>query len=183
MMSAVRCMTTGFLVALALAILAAPAGAATPPAPVDLHEGWQFSRAPQGPWAGVTVPHVFDGSADAQLFQGTVGWYQLRFQGPATPKGWGWDLRFEGVRRRAEVFLNGRPIGRNDDPYAPFTLSAQGLKPDAENVLIVRVDNRRQRGFREGWWNWGGITRRARLERSEERRVGKECRSRWSPYH
>ena len=23
----------------------------------------------------------------------------------------------------------------------------------------------------------------ARVERSEERRVGKECRSRWSPYH
>ena len=26
-------------------------------------------------------------------------------------------------------------------------------------------------------------TRGAMLERSEERRVGKECRSRWSPYH
>ena len=25
--------------------------------------------------------------------------------------------------------------------------------------------------------------RQVRLERSEERRVGKECRSRWSPYH
>ena len=25
--------------------------------------------------------------------------------------------------------------------------------------------------------------RRAELSRSEERRVGKECRSRWSPYH
>src|SRR3712207_9211774 len=25
--------------------------------------------------------------------------------------------------------------------------------------------------------------RKAELERSEERRVGKECRSRWSPYH
>src|SRR5712691_5317906 len=24
---------------------------------------------------------------------------------------------------------------------------------------------------------------RAKMERSEERRVGKECRSRWSPYH
>src|SRR6266508_2765870 len=24
---------------------------------------------------------------------------------------------------------------------------------------------------------------RARIERSEERRVGKECRSRWTPYH
>src|SRR2546430_11953359 len=26
-------------------------------------------------------------------------------------------------------------------------------------------------------------TLRARVRRSEERRVGKECRSRWSPYH
>src|SRR2546430_13863673 len=32
---------------------------------------------------------------------------------------------------------------------------------------------------------WRGNPRRmpARLTRSEERRVGKECRSRWSPYH
>ena len=27
------------------------------------------------------------------------------------------------------------------------------------------------------------ILRRAKATRSEERRVGKECRSRWSPYH
>src|SRR5260221_1123085 len=32
---------------------------------------------------------------------------------------------------------------------------------------------------KEGVWD----LRRAGLERSEERRVGKECRSRWSPYH
>src|SRR5256885_13289708 len=29
----------------------------------------------------------------------------------------------------------------------------------------------------------GGDTRRLGFDRSEERRVGKECRSRWSPYH
>src|SRR3989449_8550474 len=29
----------------------------------------------------------------------------------------------------------------------------------------------------------GQLTRGLSLERSEERRVGKECRSRWSPYH
>ena len=28
-----------------------------------------------------------------------------------------------------------------------------------------------------------GLLRRQRYSRSEERRVGKECRSRWSPYH
>ena len=29
----------------------------------------------------------------------------------------------------------------------------------------------------------GGFEQRDDAERSEERRVGKECRSRWSPYH
>src|SRR2546422_10989634 len=29
----------------------------------------------------------------------------------------------------------------------------------------------------------GDLTRKLTVERSEERRVGKECRSRWSPYH
>src|SRR2546427_1522322 len=29
----------------------------------------------------------------------------------------------------------------------------------------------------------GGATQRSPAFRSEERRVGKECRSRWSPYH
>jgi len=30
---------------------------------------------------------------------------------------------------------------------------------------------------------WTIDTSRHAIERSEERRVGKECRSRWSPYH
>jgi len=30
---------------------------------------------------------------------------------------------------------------------------------------------------------WAGPIYEVRAERSEERRVGKECRSRWSPYH
>ena len=29
----------------------------------------------------------------------------------------------------------------------------------------------------------GGVGRQTLYNRSEERRVGKECRSRWSPYH
>src|SRR5690349_25178459 len=33
------------------------------------------------------------------------------------------------------------------------------------------------------WWGQFEISDEERAERSEERRVGKECRSRWSPYH
>src|SRR6266446_10286947 len=47
--------------------------------------------------------------------------------------------------------------------------------------ILVRRKNRDQRGA-------GAFSEQRRLalpggERSEERRVGKECRSRWSPYH
>src|SRR2546430_2979033 len=35
----------------------------------------------------------------------------------------------------------------------------------------------------DGRWWWDGSAWQAVEERSEERRVGKECRSRWSPYH
>ena len=33
------------------------------------------------------------------------------------------------------------------------------------------------------WTGLAGIPANAEIARSEERRVGKECRSRWSPYH
>ena len=45
---------------------------------------------------------------------------------------------------------------------------AAGLPVD-EAAIAAAMDRRRARG--DG------------LSRSEERRVGKECRSRWSPYH
>ena len=32
-------------------------------------------------------------------------------------------------------------------------------------------------------WRMRSVRERFERERSEERRVGKECRSRWSPYH
>ena len=38
-----------------------------------------------------------------------------------------------------------------------------------------KLDNNRDEGITEAEWD--------KTYRSEERRVGKECRSRWSPYH
>src|SRR5690554_7926184 len=44
---------------------------------------------------------------------------------------------------------------------------------------IVIVDLDEDSIQQEGRWPWD----RAKIARSEERRVGKECRSRWSAYH
>jgi hypothetical protein len=156
-------------------VLALPGGAlaAAPPAPIPLAQGWQWAadaadagtaerwqdgQAGVG-WQPATVPHVFDARTDPAIFYGSIGWYRVTFTGPAAATGTSWALRFEQVRRKARVWLNGRPIGSNDDPYTPFELPATGLRSGAPNTLVLRVDYRRERRLREGWWNWGGMTR------------------------
>ena len=145
--------------AVLLAVAAEPALAAGPPAPVTLAEGWELSFD-HSSWDPTTVPGVFDAATEPDAFGGRVGWYRLTFDGPEATDGYEWALRFETVRRIAEVTLNGVPLGRNTEPYLPFELDATSLRPGEENVLEVRVDNRKHADIpREGWWNWGGITR------------------------
>src|SRR5258705_11889884 len=76
-----------------------------------------------------------------------------------------------------EVRFRGRPLPREELPAVRrqigYVVQGGGLFPhlDArENVAVVAR-----------WLRWDDARIAAR--RSEERRVGKECRSRWSPYH
>jgi beta-glucuronidase len=127
-----------------------PAGATRP--------GGSVSQAPRR-WTDVTVPSVFNTRAVASEYPGSVRRYRLRFKGPRTPPGFRWLIRFESVRRSTAVLLNGRRIGRNTDPYTPFTVEARGLRPGRPNVLLVVVDGRKDPRLPEGWWNWNGIVR------------------------
>jgi len=168
-------MLRGALALGVLAVVACPGGAsaAGPPPPVSLSAGWQYAPDPgnQGQqhdwqsgragaaWQPVAMPHVFDGRPDPAGFYGTTGWYRLTFNGPAAAREMSWAVHFEQVRRVTRAWLNGRPIGTNEFPYTPFELPAKGLRAGQPNTLVVRVDNHRSRALREGWWNWGGITR------------------------
>ena len=55
--------------------------------------------------------------------------------------------------------------------------------------LVIEAPNARGVSFEQlerprGWvFSWRGRSAANPDVRSEERRVGKECRSRWSPYH
>ena len=142
-----------------------------PPPPDESEEGQENSpvrkirpRASQdvGPWEPVRVPGVFDPDAEPALFGGTVKQYRLRFRAP-NAAGFSWAFRFEQVRRRATVYLNGRRLGVNADPYTPFEKKAVGLRPGRMNELVVTVDSRKNPRLAEGWWNWGGITRPVKL--------------------
>ena len=51
------------------------------------------------------------------------------------------------------------------------------ISQDNSNIAVPLMLSSKGYGI---FWN---NTSRSRFNRSEERRVGKECRSRWSPYH
>ena len=64
------------------------------------------------------------------------------------------------------------------------------IRVDASGVYRLTDEQLRANGFSDpskvGVFGYGGGVLPedlSRLTRSEERRVGKECRSRWSPYH
>jgi hypothetical protein len=134
-----------------------PEGSPDPPGAASAPAG----RTAQVPltWSAVRVPSVFNTTAVAAEYPGSVRGYRVRFTGPATPRGFRWLVHFESVRRSATVFLNGRRLGKNTDPYTPFIFEARGLRPRRSNELMVIVDSRKDPRLPEGWWNWGGIVR------------------------
>ena len=81
----------------------------------------------------------------------------------------------KGPNRSFDVDLNyRRPVAWVEIPSSMSPENESGILPiDAEAVLLPTAD------FKEEAIPMLRIT----IDRSEERRVGKECRSRWSPYH
>jgi hypothetical protein len=153
---------------LAACVLAAAAGpaAAAPAGPPQARSldaaGWQYSTD-RARWQPVQLPHVFDPRPDAGTFKGLVGYYRVTLHTPAQAPGFTWGVHFEQVRRSATIFLDGRQIAVHTDPYAPFTVALPQLSDGRDHELVVRADNRKGKEPREGWWNWGGITRPAQL--------------------
>src|SRR3989449_10599224 len=67
----------------------------------------------------------------------------------------------------AAIGIGGIPRGRVTEIFGP--------ESSGKTTLALHVVGNAQRA--------GGAAAYIDAERSEERRVGKECRSRWSPYH
>src|ERR1039458_7888139 len=67
--------------------------------------------------------------------------------------------------------------GHHDDGQSAASAAAGAHPPGRPTG---RRDYRGEQRFR-GWYT--AMVELSATDRSEERRVGKECRSRWSPYH
>src|SRR5690606_23950643 len=142
-----------------------------------LEDDLQFRRADFSPtnWKKVSLPHDwsigFDfgeeypaGNAGGAL-PGGVGWYRKTFQLPEKDKGSHYILYFGGVYRYAEVWINGKYLGKNINGYLSFEhdLTSYLHYGNEENVIAVRVDNSLQPNSR--WYTGSGIYRDVRLEK------------------
>src|SRR2546428_244686 len=91
-----------------------------------------------------------------------------------------WRNLFEGVGRLAFSDRDGSPgvfsggvVDAERTLVAARRAKAEGnRRRPVARMARIRIVGRRRR-----------VDHLARTARSEERRVGKECRSRWSPYH
>ena len=148
-------------------------------AEAGLREAFQRQSTREG-WAPLTVPNAWNvGDNSVASMTGTVAWYRKDFRLPDARARMDWLVRFESVNYRAQVWLNGRPIGRNTGAYLPWDLRLprRALRRQGVNRLVVRVDNRRLRtdfppsgltGSGDpagGWWNYGGLLREVYLQR------------------
>ena len=72
--------------------------------------------------------------------------------------------------------------------YVVFDLETTGISPKTDEVVEVSAVKVEHGKVTDEFSTLVNPKRRipygaSRVNRSEERRVGKECRSRWSPYH
>src|SRR5256885_17053857 len=94
-----------------------------------------------------------------------------------------------GLRKSAPgVLLTGLSVTLPNDSLKPLGEDARGIAltmvvpaPHQAKLQVVRDYQAAMRAHGQQEFSLG--TLEAYVNRSEERRVGKECRSRWSPYH
>jgi beta-glucuronidase len=133
---------------------------AKPQKPEDLIE-YDFDKSPT-----MKIPGDWN-TQDERLFfyEGTV-WFKKSFQ--VVPMK---DLRtllyFGAVNYDCHVYVNGKKAGHHIGGFTPFNFDITDLLKEGENVVIVKVDNKRHAEDVPtqifDWWNYGGITRDVRL--------------------
>jgi beta-galactosidase len=137
----------------------------TPSEKATLTDGWRFHKGDvlgaeatsfdDKAWEPVSIPHSWntDDLFDYRNFKDTiditqmiwrgVGWYRKEFTVDADWKGKYNKINFLGANQVAEVFINGKSVGKHTGGYTDFHYDiSQHLFFDKPNVLAVKVDNR-----------------------------------------
>lgn len=172
----------GATLVLAAFCLAAPAWAA-PRQAWPLDAGWRFLKAdaPRASdvefkdrdWTSVTLPHTFNAadSADGGGYYRGPAWYRRTVEIPAAKAGQRSYLEFDGAALVAEIWVNGRFVGRHEGGYARFRLDVTRALRPGRNLLAAKVDNSASKAVAPlggDFTVFGGLYRSVRLVRTAD---------------
>jgi beta-galactosidase len=157
-----RCRLRRFAVCVPLALFASISAAQDARLAAPLNSGWRFTQAEgltgaEAPsfddesWTSVDLPHTWNrignqGTERSPLSNNVqgVGWYRLRFKAPPVAAASRYFLQFDAVSAVADVWLNGRYLGKHAGAFSRFRFDASSsIKTAGENVLVVKADNSR----------------------------------------
>jgi beta-glucuronidase len=113
--------------------------------------------------AQINVPGDWNSQKENLFYyEGTV-WYKKSFDYQKQNSSNRVFVYFGAVNYQADVYLNGKKLGRHIGGFTPFNFEITSQIKDKDNFLIVKVDNKRKKEgvptLNTDWWNYGGITR------------------------
>jgi len=123
---------------------------------------YSFDRSPT-----LMVPGDWNSQAEKLFYYEGSVWYRRLFDIRASRPGNRLFVYFGAANYEADVYLNGKKLGRHVGGFTPFFFEITNAVKPVGNSLIVKVDNKRHREgvptLNTDWWNYGGLTREVLL--------------------
>jgi beta-galactosidase len=159
-------------------LVAKPSASARPPGNPGSDVAYAQADFDDSKWRVVRVPHdwgiegpfkqEYPGDTGKLPWWG-VGWYRKHFSVPASDAGRQFALEVDGAMAYASVWLNGQFVGGWPYGYASWRVDLTPyLKPGADNVLAIRLDNPPNSSR---WYPGGGLYRNVWLVKTAPVRV------------
>lgn len=120
---------------------------------ININRDWRFSIGnPDGTpsaadyndseWERVGLPHSFSiPYFRSKDFYVGYGWYRKVIKKESSWNGQQIYLDFEGVFQEADVFINGKSVGKHQGGYIGFTMDITPYLENGDNILAVQVNN------------------------------------------
>lgn len=134
-------------------------------------------------WSRVTLPRAFNEDeayrVSIENLTDTISWYRKSFRLPPNSKNKKVFIEFEGVRKAADIYVNGKAVGLSENGVMAFGFDITNeVYPDKENLIALRIDNswtyrERATNARYQWndknfnANYGGIPKNVLLHITE----------------
>jgi beta-glucuronidase len=128
-----------------------------PKDPSELLE-YDFDQSPT-----LTVPGDWNSQEEKLLYYEGSIWYRRKFDFHPSQTGNRLFIHFGAANYQADVYLNGKKLGRHVGGFTPFAYEVTGMVKESGNSLVVLVNNERHLEavptLNTDWWNYGGLTR------------------------